>query len=345
MMNRAKRIPWLVLVGVGLILVPPGCGPARPAARVGGPDGARTGRTMRMGMMPKLMGISYFNACRKGAEEAARALAIDLTFDGPNVDKVELQAQMIDEWIALGYDIIAVAPNDPEVIAPALRRARDAGILTLTWDADANPQSSGRALFVNQAPVEAVGNLLVDLMAGATGGRGKTVIVTGSATAPNQNAWMAVMERRLLEDYPGMTLLQTLVPEEDQNRARQMTLDVLNAHPDLAGAWGITSVALPAVAEAVHQAGRSGKVRVTGLSLPSTVRPYVRDGTIEQFVLWNPVDLGYLTVHVARQLADRTLAPGTSAFGRLRGIRVDGDQVILGPPKVFDRTNIDQYDF
>jgi len=335
-----------LLIGLGLALAGCGPGPAREPAGASIPStAAKPGRTLRVGMMPKLMGIGYFNACRKGAEEAARELGVALTFDGPPVDRVELQTQMIDEWIALGYDVIAVAPNDPEVIAPALKRARDAGIVTLTWDADANPASSGRALFVNQAPAEAVGNLLVDLMASATGGKGKTVIVTGSATAPNQNAWMAVMERRMKEQYPAMVLLQTLVPEEDQNRARQMTRDVLNAHDDLAGIWGITSVALPAVAEAVHQSGRSGRVHVTGLSLPSTVKSYVQDETIQSFVLWNPVDLGYLTVQVASRLAARPLEPGTASFGRLRGIQVTGDEVILGPPLLFDKKNIDQYDF
>jgi ABC-type sugar transport system substrate-binding protein len=346
-MNRRELIRRVLLLGPGLGLATTGCvknpsstGPAQPA-----PHAAQPGRTLHMGMMPKLMGISYFNACRKGAEEAARELGLTLTFDGPPVDKVALQTQMIDEWIALGYDIIAVAPNDPEVIAPALRRAREAGIVTLTWDADANPKSSGRRVFVNQAPVQAIGNLLVDLMASAIGFKGKTVIVTGSATAPNQNAWMAVMERRLKEKYPEILLLQTLVPEEDQNRARQMTLDVLNAHSDLTGVWGITSVALPAVAEAVRQAGLSGKVYVTGLSLPGTVKPYLENGTIEKAVLWNPVDLGYLTVQVARHLVEKPLAPGTARFGRLTGIQVGEDEVILGPPLVFDKSTIAQYDF
>jgi ABC-type sugar transport system substrate-binding protein len=306
---------------------------------------AKPGKALRLGMMPKLMGISYFSACRRGAEEAARELGVALNYDGPPVDRVELQTQMIDEWIALGYEAIAVAPNDPEVIAPALVRARDAGIVTLTWDADANPAASGRARFVNQAPVEAVGNLLVDIMASAVGGQGKTVIVTGSATAPNQNAWMAVMQRRLKETYPAITLLPTLVPEEDQNRARQMTRDLLNAHADLAGIWGITSVALPAVAEAVRQSGRSGKVYVTGLSLPATVKSYVHDGTVEKFVLWNPIDLGYLTVHVAHRLATASLGPGPVRFGRLGGIAATGAEVILGPPLVFDRQNVDHYDF
>jgi ABC-type sugar transport system substrate-binding protein len=298
-----------------------------------------------MGMMPKLIGINYFNACQRGAEEAAKELGVELTYDGPTVDKVEQQVQMIDEWVALGYEAIAVAPNDPEVIAPALLRAKQAGILILTWDADANPRSSGRTTFVNQAPVEAIGKTLVDIMAEGIGEQGKTVIVTGSATSPNQNAWMKVMEAYLKERYPKIKLLETLVPEEDQSRARLMTLDLLRAHPDLAGIWGITSVSLPGVAEAVVQAGKTGKVFVTGLSLPSTVRAYVNDGTIPKFVLWNPVDLGYLTVHVAHRLAQGPLPPGQYTFGRLKNVKVTDNEVLLGPPMTFDKSNVDNADF
>jgi len=294
--------------------------------------------------MPKLVGIDYFNECRTGAEQAAGELGIDLTYDGPSTDKVELQVQMIDEWIALGYDAIAVSPNDPEVIAPALKRARDAGILVLTWDADASP-TSGRQVFVNQCPVAEVGSRLVDLMADAIGGEGKTVIVTGSATSPNQNAWMKAMRAHLEMKYPKIELLETLVPDENQNRARQMTLDLLTAEPALAGVWGITSVALPGVAEAVKQAGKTGKVFVTGLSLSSTVKGYVKDGTIPRFVLWSPKDLGYLTIHTAKALAEQKLGPGTRDFGRLKDIRITSDEVILGPPFVFDADNIDQFSF
>jgi len=346
-MSVFQRNGWLLLIGLALS----GCGPAGPEAKDGIPGAspaltpAPAGRFLRMGMMPKRLGNSYFIACRRGAEEAARELGISLTYDGPSVDKVELQAQMIDEWIAQGYNIIAVSPNDPELIAPALKRARETGIVTLTWDADANAKTSGRAVFVNQAPAEDVGNLLVDLMAGATNSRGKTVIVTGSETSPNQNAWIAAMKRRMEEKYPDMLLLETLAPEEDQSRARQMTLDVLNAHPDLSGIWALTALALPAAAEAVSQAGRSGKVYVTGLSVPSAVRSYVQDGTIKRFVLWNPVDLGYLTVQVARRLDEKKLVPGHGDFGRLHAVEVTEDQVLLGPPLVFDKSNIDQHDF
>ena len=340
-----RRLPIIALLLCAFVV---GCttGSETPAPAPSGSGADRpAGKRLKVGMLPKLVGIDYFNECQKGAQEAASELGIDLTYDGPSTDKVELQVQMIDEWIALGYDAIAVSPNDPEVIAPALKRARDAGIVVLTWDADANPTSSGRQVFVNQCPVADVGSRLVDLMADAIGGKGKTVIVTGSATSPNQNAWMQAMRAHLKEKYPQIELLETLVPDENQNRARQMTLDLLTAEPELAGVWGITSVALPGVAEAVKQAGKTGKVFVTGLSLPSTVKGYVKDGTIPRFVLWSPKDLGYLTIHAAKALADQQLDPGTRDFGRLKEIRITSDEVILGPPFVFDADNIDQFSF
>ena len=77
---------------------------------------------LKMGLMPKLLGISYFNAAEKGARAAAAELDVDLDFDGPTIDSAEDQVKLIDRWIAQGYDMIAVAPNDPELIAPALRR-------------------------------------------------------------------------------------------------------------------------------------------------------------------------------------------------------------------------------
>ncbi len=300
---------------------------------------------LRIGLMPKLVGIAYFTACNRGAQQAAAELGVEVTYDGPPVDRVEEQNKIIERWTAREFDVIAVAPNDPEVVAEPLRRAREAGIVTLTWDADANPATSQRQLFVNQAPIELVGFALVDVMGEALGGEGKTVIITGSATSPNQNAWMEAMHRRLAERYPKITLLETLVSDEDQGKAAQLARDVLAAHPDLKGIWGITSMALPGAAKAVRDAGRSGQVIVTGLGLPNVMREYVTDGTVPKFVLWNAEDLGYLTVHVGARLARGELPPGRHDFGRLKQIEVTESEVILGPPVVFDQANIDQFDF
>ncbi len=340
-MLRAESMPRAFRFCLGLCTVV-ACAVLSGCGR-GGSDAPQGG--LKMGLMPKLIGISYFNASERGAREAAAELGVDLDYDGPSVDSAEEQVKMIDRWIAQGYDMIAVAANDPELISPALRRAKKAGITVLTWDADANPQASGRERFVNQAPVEEIGATLVDILGEALRGEGKTVIVTGSATSPNQNAWIKAMRKRIAEKFPKLELLETLVSDEDQSKAWRLTRDVINAHGDLKGIWAITSVSLPGAAKAVRDAGKADQIFVTGLSLPNTMREYVADGTIKKFVLWSPVDLGYLTVHAARRLREGKLAEGEQTIGRLTNIRVSSDEVLLGPPKVFDRENIGQFDF
>ena len=323
-----------------------GCTGGKPNA-----DGQRQSKSAspRIGMMPKLMGISFFDAAGRGAKEAAQELGVELLYDGPTVDSAEEQAEMLNTWVAQGLDVIAVAPNDPDSIATTLVDAKTAGVSVLTWDTDANPESSERSLFVNQAPAEEIANSLVDVMVDVAGQdgklRGKFVIVSGITTAANQNTWMGIMTLRLEKEHPGCELLETMYPGEDQRQSQAQIANLLAAHSDLKGIWAITSVALPAAAKAIRDVRRADAVALTGLSLPSLLREYVKDGTVKKFVLFDVEDLGYLTVQVAKRLSEGPIVPGTYDMGRLKGIKVTQDEVILGSPLIFDKNNIDDYQF
>ena len=273
-----------------------------------------------------------------------------MIYDGPTEARSEDQIRMVDGWLAQGVDVIAVAPNDPEAISQTLRTAKDVGATVLCWDTDANPETSGRSIFVNQVNNEALGFALVDTMVEQLKARGQSpegeyLIVSGTATASNQNTWMEFMRQRIDEKYPGMKLLPHLTPGEDLQKAQEQSSEALSAHPNLKGVWGITSVALPGAARAVRDSGKSESICVTGLSLPDMMREYVKDGTVETFLLWDAVALGYLTVHVAQELKDGGLESGTRDFGRLKGIEVRDGVVTLGPPLKFNSENIDDYQF
>jgi rhamnose transport system substrate-binding protein len=300
-------------------------------------------KTLTIGVMPKLVGIDYFNAVEQGAKEAAKELGVKLVYEGPVTDDVARQAEMLDGWIARKVDVIAVAPNDPHALAPTLRKASQRGIKTLTYDTDSDEDS--RLYFVNQATAESIGNGLVDVMAEQIGGEGEVAIVTGSLTAANLNSWMEFMQKRIAEKFPQMKVVTVKPSQEDQQIAFQVTQDLLKAYPNLKGVFGITSVALPGAAEAVKQSGLSGKIVVTGLSTPKSMKKYIDDGTVKVFLLWSPVDLGYLTVHAAKAVADGTKLGETFSAGRLGDKQVSGTQVLLGDPLRFTKENIDQFDF
>jgi ABC-type sugar transport system substrate-binding protein len=334
---RVVRVALLM----ALVLVVASCGVGQQPSQGGGGGGG----PKKICMMPKLVGIPYFNASEKGAKEAAEEIGVELVYDGPTEAKAALQSQMIEQWIQQQCGAISVAANDPDALAPAMKKAEDAGIKTSAWDADV--AKDAREVFVNQATFEAIGYKLVDVMAEQTGGKGKFLVVTGSLTAPNQVAWLEAMREHMKEKYPEMSIASVEPGEEDLQLGIDITKNYLRANPDTAGVFGITSVALPGAAEAVEQEGLEGEVAVTGLSTPNDMKPYLESGAVEEFVLWNPIDLGYLAVHVANaQLEGNLPKSGSFEAGRLGKVKmIAEDEVLLGPPLVFTQENIDQYNF
>ncbi|HEX7086382.1 MAG TPA: substrate-binding domain-containing protein [Vicinamibacterales bacterium] len=307
-------------------------------------DGGASSKRVVVGMMPKAKGDPYFVSCRAGAEEAARELGVELIWDGPTELDPARQNEVVEAWITRGVDVIAVSVENAAAISTVLRKARSRGIKVLAWDADAEPDA--RDFLVNQATPEGIGRTLADEAARILGGRGDAAIVTASLSAANQNEWMRHIRARLADAHPDVRIVTVRPSDGDRDRAFSETQTILAVHPSVRVVIGIAAPAVPGVAEAVRQSGRTD-VRVTGLSLPNMCKPYVHAGVIESVVLWNTTDLGYLTVHAAHALATGRLRAGATAIdaGRLGRIAIDGDQILLGQPFVFTRENIDQFDF
>jgi rhamnose transport system substrate-binding protein/rhamnose transport system permease protein len=295
-------------------------------------------------MMPKAKGDPYFISCRKGAEEAAREAGVELLWDGPTDLDPAKQNEVVEAWITRGVDVIAVSVENEVAISTVLRKARERGIKVITWDADA--QKDARDFFINQATPQGIGTTLADGAAKILGGKGEFAIITASLSAANQNEWIKHIKARLAERYPGLKLVAIQPSDGDRDRAFSETQTVLKVHPAVKVVMAIAAPAVPGAAEAVQQSGRKD-VKVTGLSLPNMCKPYVHAGVVDHIVLWNTLDLGYLTVYAARALAAGELKAGSTkvAAGRLGEIEVKGDQVMLGAPFVFTAQNIDRFEF
>lgn len=304
------------------------------------------GQTITVAMMPKLINIDYFDACERGGRKAAGELGIEFIFDGPTTASASEQVKFIETWIKQRVDAICVAPNQPKSIGKFVERAQEAGIKVLTWDTDA--AESGRDLMVNQVDDKVLGQQLIDDLADQMGGTGKWAVVIGSLDATNLNSWRRHAEARAQEKYPGLELVQTVVTNENENEARQKVETLLNAVPDLKGMIAFDSNSVPGAAEALRRQGKGGQIALVGNSTPNKMRPYIKDGTLQSFYLWDPRALGALTVRLAHSLVTgATLEPGSqiAGHGPLVFSENDSKMVILSPPIRFTRENIDEYDF
>ncbi|HEY1338027.1 MAG TPA: substrate-binding domain-containing protein [Bryobacteraceae bacterium] len=303
-----------------------------------------TGKRPVVAMMPKAKGDPYFVSCRAGAEEAARADNVELIWDGPTSLDAAKQNEVVESWITRQVDVIAVAVENRAGISTVLRKARERGIHVITWDADAEPDA--RDFFINQATPEGIGNTLTDEAARLMGNKGEFAIITGALSAANQNLWIEAIRKRLAEKYPNMKLAAIRPSDDDRDKAFAEAQVVMKVYPNVRLIMAISAPALPGTGEAIRQSGRKD-VFAIGLLLSNLNKRYVHDDVVQAVVLWNTKDLGYLTVHTAALIAAGKLKPGAASLdgGRLGKIEIAGDQVLLGKPLIFNKANIDQYDF
>jgi len=295
-------------------------------------------------MMPKAKGDPYFVSCRTGAEQAAKELGVNLIWDGPTGLDAAKQNELVENWITKKVDVIAVAVENRGGISSVLRKARTRGIRVLTWDADADPDA--RDFFVNQATPEGIGNALTDEAARLLDGKGTFAIITGALSAANQNEWITFIKKRLSEKYPNLTLETIRPSDDDRDKAFFETQTILKVHPNVKLVMAISAPAVPGAGEAIRQSGRKD-VNVIGLSLPSITRTYIKDGTVQTVILWNTHDLGYLTIRAAAELAANKLPADAASMdaGALGKVEIRGGQIILGPPLLINKANVDRFDF
>ena len=305
-----------------------------------------SGKKLVIAMLPKLINIDYFDACRRGAAKAAEELGVTLIFNGPAQPSGSEQNKFFDTWIRQGVNAICVAPNQPKTIQRFVEKAQAQGIKVLTWDTDA--PESGRDLFVNQVDERRLGETLMDDLATQMGEEGEWAIAIASLDAANLNTWRRFAEARAQEKYPNLKLVATEVTKEDENFARQKIETLLNAYPNLKGIIAFDSNSVPGAAEAIKRAGKAGKVALTGNSTPNKIRPYLKEGVFQSAYLWDPRELGTLTIRIAKALIDGTeLKSGTEipGYGKLTFSEQDSNTIIMAEPIRFTKENIDTFDF
>ena len=305
---------------------------------------AADGKLM-IAMMPKAKGNAYFISCKNGADKAAKELGVDLLFDGPTDSNAAKQNEIVENWITLGVDVIAVAAENKEGISTALRKAQKAGTKVITYDADALPDA--RSFFVNQATPQGIGYGLMDEAARLCGEEGEFAIITATLTAGNQREWIKYITEALPTRHPKMKLIAIRPSDDLKDKAQSEATALMSANPNLKLIMAICTPGVPGAAEAVKQAGKTGKVKVIGLGLPNENKRYVHEGVTDSVILWNTEDLGYLTVYAGAAVAKGMLKAGATSFtaGTLGTFEIKGDNILLGKPFIFNKGNIDKFDF
>jgi rhamnose transport system substrate-binding protein len=331
-------------MALGVALAVSGCA----AGNGGGGDGGEGGdANLAITFLPKNLGNPYFDTSNAGGEEAIEEFGGTYAEVGPSEASPTSQVTFIQTAAQQGVGGLVVSANDPEAICDALNEARDAGVKVVTFDSDTNPEC--RDMFINQASAEGIAKVQVDLIAEQIGDAGQIAILSASANATNQNAWIEMMEEDLAANHPNIELVETVYGDDDDQTSFDKTAALLQTYPELKGIISPTTVGIAAAARYLSTSEYKGQVALTGLGTPNQMREYVEDGTVTSFALWNPADLGYLAAYATKALIEGEITgeEGDSFdAGKLGEYEVGADGVVLlGDPFVFDAENIGDFDF
>ena len=303
---------------------------------------------LKIAFLPKEIDNPYEVLVDEGGIEAVKELKGEGKEVGPSDASASSQVSYINTLIQQQQDAIVIAANDPNAVAPALKDAMSKGIAVVTYDSDAAPDA--RQIFVNQADSEEIGRSQVKLMSEQIGGSGKIAILSATPNATNQNTWIEFMKDELKKpEYKNIELVKIAYGDDDDQKSFQEAQGLLQSIPDLKGIISPTTVGISAAARYISSSPYKGKVKLTGLGTPNQMRQFVKDGTVTEFALWNPEELGYLAGYAAAALASGKISGKEGEkfeAGKLgeREIGKNGE-IILGPPTNFNADNIDDFDF
>ncbi|WP_207455695.1 rhamnose ABC transporter substrate-binding protein [Herbiconiux sp. SYSU D00978] len=341
--QRRGRLAAIAAVTVTVALAATGCSSAGGGGEGGGEGGGDTTITF----LPKNLGNPYFDTSNAGGQEAVEEFGGTFAEVGPTEATPTSQVSFIQTAAQQGTSALVISANDPTAIGDALQEARDAGTKVVTFDSDTDPEF--RDIFINQASAEGIAKVQVDLIAEQIGDQGQVAILSASANATNQNAWIELMQEELEANHPNIELVDVVYGDDDDQTSFDRTAALLQTYPDLAGIISPTTVGIAAAARYLSTSEFKGQVALTGLGTPNQMREYVEDGTVTAFALWNPADLGYLAAYAAKALVDGDITGeegDTFEAGKLGEYEVGADGVVLlGDPFEFNADNIGDFDF
>ena len=270
-------------------------------------------------LIPGLTADGFYVTMHKGAEAAAKALGVNLLYQGGAEWNVALQVPIVDAIIAKKPAAILIAPNDKTQMIQPLKKAYDAGIQVVCVDT-----FIGNGVFQTGAgdadfPITYVasdnvlgGKMAALALAKAIGDKGKVYV---SNTKPN----ISTTDQREqgfkegMKAFPNIQVLETQFNDDDANKAAAQFQAVLGRTPDLAGVFGANLFSAGGAANGAKQAGVAGKVKMAGFDAPESIVAQLKDGTFEMTIAQHPAEIGYFGLVAA--YAKVTNNPVPTAIG------------------------------
>ena len=308
--------------------------------------------------MPKQSGNAYFDDAYTGVQDACKDLGCVASQSASDSGDPTSQIPILKQQIQRGVGVILVSANSPNALNSVLDEAKAKGITVVTLDSDLTGNETHRLAFVPGTDMAGVGAEQIELLGSQIGYQGDFAILSAAPDAPNQNLWIAEMKETLKQPkYAKMHLVDTVYGDDQSQKSLTETQALITKYPNLRGLIAPTSVGVEAAARALELAGAypggphasGGGIVLTGLGTPKQMRGFIDKGVLKEFALWRPHDMGYIATYLGVALHTGKVKPdagSTFTAGQFGQKTLGKDGVVPGGPLiVFDKSNIEKYNF
>jgi ribose transport system substrate-binding protein len=260
-----------------------GCKPHQPNA---------DGDTKTIGVTLLTVQHQFYQDLQGGLEDEAKRHGYRVLISTAEFDPAR-QANQIDEFIVQGVDALVVCPCDSRSVGASIVAANDAGIPVFTADIASTAALGKVTTHIASDNVQG-GREAAKLLAEAIGKSGKIAILSHPEVASVADRVDGFKEE--MAKHPDIEVVAELSAEGKRDRAVRVMEDLLQAHADLAGVFGINDDSALGALAAIEAAGKLGQVKIVGYDATPEARSKIRTGAIYGDVIQHPRRIGRLTL-------------------------------------------------
>lgn len=300
----------------------------------------------KIAFVPKVVGQAWWDYVQSGVEAWAEETGIDVIYQGPTEVDAAAQVQIMTDLVNQGIDVLCFSPNDPDACEAICKQAMDQGIIVIATEASGMTNVDYDVEAFDEA---GMGSFLMDQLAAQMDEEGEYITMVGSMTMESQNNWADAGVARQEEAYPNMELVPDarVADDSDAEKAYQLTKELITKYPDLKGILGTGSFDAPGCARAIEELGLSGQVFAISVALPSEVKDYLKNGTLQSVGLWDPAISAKVMLNTAVKLfAGDTVETGSDLGEEgYESVIVDGTLITGNGAIAITAENVDQFTF
>jgi ribose transport system substrate-binding protein len=303
-----------------------------------GPAGPAVVAGTEIDVIVKATDSEFWQSMLAGAKKAGADFGVKTSLFGPTSEAdIEPQVRLVESSIARGAKAIVLAPNSSTALNGVIDRARAAGIKVIVVDNAVTTSSNGFIGTDNAKAGQQAGQRMCKLITDAGKADGKILHESAVSGVQVLIDRFEGFKSGLAEECPQAKIAQTLVNDNDLNKAVGQVNDAITSTPDLAGVFADNNTSGTGTAKAVTEKNAADQLAVVAFDSDPAEVQAVRDGAVDAIVVQNPFFFGYQGVAEAAMAVAGSNPPVNLDPG---AVLVDGENVgakelqpLLNPPK------------